>query len=60
MNEDIFKGKWKQISGGIKEKWGGLTGDDIGKTEGRREYLLGKVTEYYSLAKDKIARHLKG
>jgi uncharacterized protein YjbJ (UPF0337 family) len=25
MNEDVLKGKWKEIKGGIKEKWGKLT-----------------------------------
>src|SRR5660398_229994 len=22
MNEDVLKGKWKEIKGGVKEKWG--------------------------------------
>jgi hypothetical protein len=25
MNEDILKGKWKEIKGGVKKKWGKLT-----------------------------------
>src|SRR4030066_883455 len=29
MNEDILKGKWKEIKGAEKEKWGKLTDDDL-------------------------------
>ena len=28
MNDDVFKGKWLQLKGQIKEKWGELTDDD--------------------------------
>jgi uncharacterized protein YjbJ (UPF0337 family) len=30
MDEDILKGKWKEIKGGVKEKWGKLTDYWIG------------------------------
>lgn len=33
MNSDIIKGKWKQLSGRIKERWGSLT-DDLDVAEG--------------------------
>ena len=29
MNDDVFKGKWMQLKGQIKEKWGQLTDDDL-------------------------------
>lgn len=29
MNEDIIKGKWAQLKGKTKEKWGELTNDDL-------------------------------
>ncbi|WP_432757658.1 CsbD family protein, partial [Pseudomonas aeruginosa] len=25
MNSDVIKGKWKQLTGKIKERWGDLT-----------------------------------
>ena len=52
MNEDRIKGKWKQLSGTIKEKWGKLTDDDLQVAEGNSEYLAGKIQERYGLAKD--------
>jgi uncharacterized protein YjbJ (UPF0337 family) len=47
MNEDILKGKWKQLKGGIKEHWGNLTDDEMDQIDGRRERLAGKLQEKY-------------
>ncbi len=59
MNEDTLKGKWKQISGTIKAKWGKLTDDDLTRAEGNKEFLLGKLQEHYGLARDEAEKHLK-
>ena len=47
MNSDIIKGKWKQLSGRMKERWGNLTDDDLDVAEGHSEYLAGKLQERY-------------
>lgn len=36
MDEVVLKGKWKEIKGGVKEKWGKLTDDDLPQVEGNR------------------------
>lgn len=59
MNEDTVKGKWKQLSGKIKQKWGKLTDDDLTRSEGNQDYLVGKLQEHYGIAKDKAQQHLK-
>ena len=41
MNEDVLKGKWNEIKGAVKEKWGKLTDDDLTVVEGKKEKLLG-------------------
>ena len=41
MNPDIIKGKWAQIRGKLKEKWGKLTDDDVNQAQGHYEYLVG-------------------
>ncbi len=43
MNSDVIKGKWKQLNGRIKERWGNLTDDDLDVVEGHSEYLAGKL-----------------
>ena len=59
MNEDRIKGKWKQLTGTVKEKWGKLTDDDLKVAEGNAEYLAGKVQERYGIAKDEAERQVK-
>ena len=52
MNETTIKGNWWLLSRKLKEKWGKLTDDDLRKADGNKDYLLGKLQEYYGLAKD--------
>lgn len=53
MNTDIFEGKWKQIKGDVKTRWGKLTDDDLDVAEGNSTYLSGKIQERYGLTKEK-------
>lgn len=59
MNEDTMKGKWKKLSGKLKQKWGELTDDDLKQAEGNREYLYGKLQEKYGLAREKAEEQLR-
>ena len=47
MNLDQLEGKWDQVKGQIKEKWGKLTNDDIAVISGKKDQLLGKLRERY-------------
>lgn len=53
MNEDILKGKWHELKGGVKEKWGKLTDDDLTTVEGKSEKLMGLLQTKYGYTKDK-------
>lgn len=59
MNEDIIKGKWKQLRGQLKTKWGKLTDDDLDVADGNREYLVGKVQERMGVARDYAEKEVK-
>lgn len=59
MNEDIIKGKWKQLTGTVKQQWGKLTDNDLTVLEGNRDYLIGKVQERYGIAKDEAAKQVR-
>jgi uncharacterized protein YjbJ (UPF0337 family) len=52
MNSDQLKGKWKQIKGSVKERWGKLTDDDLDVIDGKLDQLVGKIQERYGIAKD--------
>lgn len=59
MNNDIVAGKWTQLKGRIREKWGQLTDDDFDVAQGNAEYLSGKLQERYGWAKDRAEREIK-
>lgn len=52
MNWDQIEGKWKQLVGSVKAKWGDLTDDEITQIEGNRERLEGKLQEKYGRTKE--------
>ena len=56
MDWNRVEGNWKQIKGRVKEKWGNLTDDDLGKIAGRRDQLEGKIQERYGIAKDQVRK----
>jgi len=59
MNKDIIEGKWRQLKGQIKTRWGKLRDDDLDELEGNRDYLVGKVQERYGLAKDQAEKEVR-
>ena len=59
MNDDILKGKWKQIKGNVKKQWGKLTDDDLDKIKGDSEKLIGKIQEKYGTSKDAAETQVK-
>ena len=51
MNTDQLQGKWKQVKGSVKERWGNLTDDDVDVINGQRDQLIGRVQERYGITK---------
>ncbi|PYX09175.1 MAG: general stress protein CsbD [Acidobacteria bacterium] len=58
MNWDQIEGKWKQMKGSIKERWGKLTDDDLNMIAGKRDQLAGKIQERYGLTKEDAHRQV--
>lgn len=58
MNKDLFEGKWHEIKGKVKEKWGKLTDNDLTEINGKTENLLGKLQKHYGYAKDKAEKEI--
>jgi uncharacterized protein YjbJ (UPF0337 family) len=52
MNSDQVSGKWKQMKGSVKERWGKLTDNDIDVIDVRSEQLVGTIQERYGIARD--------
>jgi len=59
MNEDILKGKWSEMKGEVKKKWGKLTDDDLMVISGEKEKLVGVLQTKYGYAKEKAEEEYK-
>ena len=58
MNKDILKGKWLQVRGDIRSRWGKLTDDDVDQIHGDVEKFLGKLQERYGYAREQADKEL--
>lgn len=58
MNTLEIKGKWNQIKGTLKEKYGELTEDDLVYLEGQEDKLLGKLQAKTGKTKEQIAKEI--
>ena len=56
MNADQFKGKWQQVKGEVKKKWGEFTDDDLTQAEGDYDKFIGRVQERYGDKKEEVIR----
>jgi uncharacterized protein YjbJ (UPF0337 family) len=52
MNKDIIQGKWHEIKGAIRQKWGKITDDDIAQMKGSYEELQGILQKRYGSNKE--------
>ncbi|MBP9841865.1 MAG: CsbD family protein [Simkaniaceae bacterium] len=56
MNQDKFEGRWKELQGKIKEKWGKLTDDDMMRINGKYEQFLGALQKRYGYEKERAEK----
>lgn len=59
MNRDRLAGKWKQLSGSVRERWGRLTDDRLSVVAGKHDQLAGRYQEQYGIAKEESERQLR-
>lgn len=55
---EAVEGNWKLFKGYLREKWGELTDDELDKTEGRREQLLGYLQSRDARERAELEREL--
>jgi uncharacterized protein YjbJ (UPF0337 family) len=58
MNSDQLKGKWKQMKGSVKERWGKLTDGDLDVVDGQSDQLIGKIQERYGIARQEAQKQV--
>ena len=59
MNSDQIEGKWKQMKGSARQKWGKLTDDDLEFVAGKQDQLAGKIQERYGISKEEAAKQIR-
>ncbi len=58
INKDTFMGKWNEIKGEIRKKWGQLTDDDFEKAKGDLTAIGGIIQQRYGVAKEEVRSKL--
>jgi uncharacterized protein YjbJ (UPF0337 family) len=58
MNWNEVEGKWKQMKGSIREKFGKLTEDDLNVIGGKQDKLIGKLQERYGISREQAQTDL--
>jgi len=51
MNKDIFEGNWKQIRDHVQAWWVHITDEELDKTEGKPDRLVGLLQKQYGYTK---------
>jgi uncharacterized protein YjbJ (UPF0337 family) len=52
VNTDRIKGKWLQLKGDIRHRWGRLAGDEMDDVRGDAEKFIWKLQERYGYSRD--------
>ena len=58
MNRDILKGKWNQLKGTVRSRWGKLTDDDVSRIQGDAEKFIGVLQERYGYGREQAEREM--
>jgi len=58
MNWDQVEGKWKQLKGSFRDKWGKATDDDLTRLGGKKDQLIGHLQEKYGRSREQAEKDL--
>lgn len=58
MNQTTLTGKWKEIKGEVLKSWGELTDDEVDKTQGNVDSLIGLLQQKFGIAKEDASHKL--
>jgi uncharacterized protein YjbJ (UPF0337 family) len=50
-SQDILFGKWHEIKGRVRQRWGKLTSADLARLNGKTEELVGLLQQRYGYGK---------
>ncbi|RRQ50648.1 CsbD family protein [Maribacter algicola] len=59
MNKEQLEGKWNQVKGEFKQKYGNVTDDDTTFAEGKFDEMLGRLQEKTGKKKEEIKKEIE-
>lgn len=59
LNNWNLKGRWNELKGKLKQKYGQLTDDDLTYTEGKEDELLGRLQQRLGKGAEEIKREIE-
>ncbi len=54
-----IKGDWNIIKGQLKQKWAGLTDDDLQYVDGAQDELLGRIQKRTGQSREEVEKAIK-
>jgi len=60
MNWNLVEGKWKELKGIARAKWGKLTDDDLETVAGKKDELIGRLQQRYGMKKEAAEAEIDG
>jgi uncharacterized protein YjbJ (UPF0337 family) len=58
VNQQVLSGKWNEVRGKLKQRWGKLTDDDIRTFNGNVEQLVGRIQQKTGESREAIENFL--
>ena len=58
VNQQMLQGRWNEIKGQLKERWGTLTDDDLQSFQGNLDQLVGTIQRKTGETRDSIEQYL--
>lgn len=59
MKNLIIKGKWNEVKGQLKQKYGQLTDDDLMFAEGKEDEMLGRLEQKLGKSQEAIRAEIE-
>lgn len=59
MNTLNLKGRWNEVKGKLKQKYGELTDDDLAFADGKEDELLGRLQQKLGKEKEEIRKMIE-
>ena len=59
MNASVLKGKWRQLSGSAKARWGALTDNELQEVSGDVDRFVGLLQEKLGVSQSEARRQIE-